>query len=421
MSDSSPINGALGFEEVARFFRGKINVPTTRWSDLWGKEHDYGFMVAGARKAELLADLRTMVEQALAGRITKAEFSKQFYAIAEKHGWSYYERQPGWRASLVYTQNMLSAYAAGRYEQLTDPDTLEAFPYWEYLHIACRHPRPVHVSWSGTVLEASDPWWGSHYPPNGYLCHCKVCAVSETGLARRGKSRPDRRPTPVDSPEGVGKGFGYAPGASRLTPQAKVALANGGSPPREASVEKLTPGDWQSAGRPQKLTPVPAEAMPVAPATSRDEAVKMAEQALGGADKVFHLPGCDYPLAVSAEALIDHWAEGNHLSRSAWLPLLPQLLTRPQEIWAGFERPKLEASEAAEVKAQKTPPPRAEFSLRLLSSVKLPGRDKLLFLVSRINAHGLLTAITMFTDSNQKYMDKQRWGRLLHVDDGPVP
>ena len=47
----------LTFDEQIEFFRGKRPIPTERWNDLWRDAHDRGFMVAGAMKDELLADL----------------------------------------------------------------------------------------------------------------------------------------------------------------------------------------------------------------------------------------------------------------------------------------------------------------------------------------------------------------------------
>ena len=58
--------GGLPFSEAIDFFRDKVNVPTERWNDLWQEQHDIGFMVAGASKAELVQDLRDWVDKAIA-------------------------------------------------------------------------------------------------------------------------------------------------------------------------------------------------------------------------------------------------------------------------------------------------------------------------------------------------------------------
>ncbi len=71
-------------------------------------------------------------------------------------------------------------------------------------------------------MRANDPFWDSHYPPNGWRCSCRVAPTSEAGLARVGKSRPDTAP-PLETrtwinphngtrhqvPIGIDPGFDY--------------------------------------------------------------------------------------------------------------------------------------------------------------------------------------------------------------------
>ena len=54
------------FAEQVAFFRGKLGnlVPTATWRDLWKSQHDRAFMVAGAAKADLLADLESALAAA---------------------------------------------------------------------------------------------------------------------------------------------------------------------------------------------------------------------------------------------------------------------------------------------------------------------------------------------------------------------
>jgi hypothetical protein len=46
------------------------------------------------------------------------------------------------------------------------------------------HHRQEHLSWDGLILPKDDPWWDSHFPPNGWGCKCYTRAVSEARLKR---------------------------------------------------------------------------------------------------------------------------------------------------------------------------------------------------------------------------------------------
>ena len=80
--------GSLSFAEQIAFFRQKVNLGTQRWDDILGAAHDRSFVVAGAAKADLLADLRAAVTKAIAQGTTLAEFRKDFEALVARHGWT---------------------------------------------------------------------------------------------------------------------------------------------------------------------------------------------------------------------------------------------------------------------------------------------------------------------------------------------
>ena len=131
-----------------------------------------------------------------------------------------------WRTNVIYKTNLLSSYAAGRWAQMTRPESLSATPYWLYRHSdSVMHPRPLHVSWDGMVLRAENPWWQTHYPPNGWGCLCKVFGISAAEVKARGltvlDSAPDdgfytvTHPTNgqrVQVPTGIDFGWDHAPG-----------------------------------------------------------------------------------------------------------------------------------------------------------------------------------------------------------------
>ncbi len=221
----------LPFGEQIDFLRNKVNLPSRAWTDLWQAQHDVAFVLAGAAKTELVSDLRTAVDAAIAEGETLASFRQRFDEIVSKHGWNYNGGRD-WRTRVIYETNLRTSYAAGRWEQLQA--TKATRPYWRYRHSnAVTDPRPEHLAWDGLVLSADDPWWKTHTPPNGWGCQCYVESLSKRDMDKLGKDGPDtapplnrrevtvgtRGPSPrtVNVPEGIDPGFAYAPGrASQL-------------------------------------------------------------------------------------------------------------------------------------------------------------------------------------------------------------
>jgi hypothetical protein len=247
--------------EALRFFLQKVNVPTRRWDDIWGEQHSHAFMVAGAMSQALLNDFRTEIQAAMEKGTSLGEFRQRFEEIVRKHGWSH-TGTPGWRAQIIYETNLSSAYSAGRWAQMTEPDTLAVFPYWQYVHSGAEHPRLQHLAWNGLTLRADDPWWRTHYPPNGWRCGCRVRPLSARDLARQGKLGPDRAPPvrlrpytrsdgrTVMIPEGIDPGFGHNPGEA------------------QRGYQNVIPSD--AVLRPPPGWPPPAPALPAAVPARRD-------------------------------------------------------------------------------------------------------------------------------------------------------
>lgn len=224
------VYGSVPFAEQISFFRNKLSIPTNAWTDIYSREHDWAFMVAGANRDDLLADFRHAVDLAISQGITLEDFRKDFDRIVQRYGWDYNGGR-NWRSRVIYETNLFSSYQAGRMQQLNGHT--EAMPYWQYHHSdAVERPREEHLAWDGMILRHDDPFWKTHYPPNGWGCQCTVTALSEFDLQRMGR-QVDRSP-PVDweervigqhspdgprtvrVPKGIDPGFEHAPGQSRL-------------------------------------------------------------------------------------------------------------------------------------------------------------------------------------------------------------
>lgn len=147
--------GSVPFKEQIAFFQKKLNIPTRHWADVYGQEHDWGFMVAGANRNALLQDFRQAVETAISTGQTLEQFRSEFDNIVAKFGWDYNGGR-NWRSRVIYETNLVSSYNAGRFEQLwADKETL---PYWQYHHNdAVAHPRLPHLKWDGTIFRPLIP------------------------------------------------------------------------------------------------------------------------------------------------------------------------------------------------------------------------------------------------------------------------
>jgi uncharacterized protein with gpF-like domain len=225
MAEPSLIGGFdLGFQEQIDFFRAKLRLPTDKWDDIWQAEHDRAFVVAGATKADLLADLAQAVDKAISTGTTLETFRKDFRKIVADHGWQGWtgEGTPGgfaWRTKVIYETNLRSSYHAGRWAQLNDPGFQKLMPYWEYVHNdSVLNPRPQHLAWNHLTLLASHPFWKTHFTPNGWGCRCRIVARhrpldNAITIPPEDWQRIDEK---TGAPVGIDKGWAYAPGQSNL-------------------------------------------------------------------------------------------------------------------------------------------------------------------------------------------------------------
>ncbi len=362
---AEPAYGSLPFEEAIRFFRGKLrNLPSERFSDVWREQHDTAFMVAGAVKADLLNDLRVSVERAIKDGTTLDQFRREFDQIVARHGWQY-RGSRNWRTRVIYETNLRTSYQAGRYAQLTDPDLLEARPFWRYKHNeAVQHPRPLHLSWDGLVLRHDDPWWRAHWPPNGWGCKCRVIAMSERQMRKAGRDGPDRAPDDgtyewLDKatgevhtvPRGIDPGWDYAPGASQAEAiRAQLTGKLDTLPPQIGEPYRIDLQHPQSASAPPLSVSTRQDAMPAArsaepsrilpPDLTEDEYLQafLAEFGLRATERqtVFEDVTGEL-LTISAALFTDRRGrlKITKRGREQYVLLLADTIKTPDEIWRG--------------------------------------------------------------------------------------
>jgi hypothetical protein len=187
--------------EVLSYFRERELAPRFSWLDVWAEEHAHAFTVAGVTEARVLAEFRAGIDKAIAGGTGFEAFQAEMRQRLTPLGWwgprtvaDPQGRDDGKRVDfsrprrleVTFWSNVRAARAAGQWDRIQR--TKKALPFLLYVRTTSSDPRPEHLGWAGIILPVDDPWWTTHFPPNGWMCKCAVrqitAAQAERSLGR---------------------------------------------------------------------------------------------------------------------------------------------------------------------------------------------------------------------------------------------
>jgi SPP1 gp7 family putative phage head morphogenesis protein len=219
--------------EAIAYFEAKGYAIGWKWQDVWQEVHAKAFTAAGVMKADVLADLKGGLADALKTGSTRREYLIAMEEQLKKKGWWGKDAQTDKatgemhgkgltprRLETIFDTNMQSAYSAGRYQAFLANAANR--PYWMYVAVMDRRTRPAHAALNGRTFRYDDAIWTTSYPPNGFRCRCAVRALDGEDLTTRGialsssagklsdvEVPTSRKP---DAPKATVTRFEYAPG-----------------------------------------------------------------------------------------------------------------------------------------------------------------------------------------------------------------
>lgn len=229
-------------KEALDWFKRKGIEPGFDYRDVWREEHSNAFTVAKMLNADLLVEVKQLVEGAIESGQTFEQFRDAIKPLLVKSGWWGIQTmvdpltgddkpvQLGseGRIKTIYRTNMRTARAAGQWERIER--TKRAMPYLLYQLGPSMEHRLQHEKWKNMMLPVDHEWWVVHMPPNGWGCKCwirQVSRVEAEKLINENKvttTAPDggtkqwvnKRTGEVEVlPEGIEPGWNYNPGKGR--------------------------------------------------------------------------------------------------------------------------------------------------------------------------------------------------------------
>lgn len=185
-------------EKVIEYFRSKGYAISFDWHEMLKDAHAKAFTVAKATRLDILQDIRSALDKAIAEGRTFEQFRKELEPLLKAKGWwgkkEVLDETTGelrlaqlgspYRLRTIYQVNLQTAYMAGRYQSMMA--NVKERPYWMYVAVLDSRTRPAHRALHGKVFRYDDPFWRHFYPPNGWRCRCRVRALTAAEVEAKG-------------------------------------------------------------------------------------------------------------------------------------------------------------------------------------------------------------------------------------------
>jgi SPP1 gp7 family putative phage head morphogenesis protein len=195
-------------KEAIAFFRSKVPIVKHEWDDLEEDARSQAFTVSNAAHLDMVHDVWEAIDRALDEGSTYEEFAE---AVGDSL-FSAWGASDATRLETIFRTNVQSAYSAGRYAAMTDPDVLEVRPVWMFDAVTDSRTSDICDDCDGTILPAHDAWWATHQPPLHHQCRSQVITLTQEQADKRGGSTP----RPYASADA---GFGKVPSLNDWAPK----------------------------------------------------------------------------------------------------------------------------------------------------------------------------------------------------------
>lgn len=139
------------------------------------------FAFSGAKSYAEMKELRDAVHEN-GNRLSFTDYKRRARKINVAYNENYLEAE---------RQVVISSGTQGS-RWLDIEDSVDEYPYLEYVTANDEHVREEHRGLHGIILPVNDPFWNNYYPPNGWRCRCSTRKRSEREYEQK-KQRYENR------------------------------------------------------------------------------------------------------------------------------------------------------------------------------------------------------------------------------------
>lgn len=242
-SDFAQLKKLQPKEAVAWLIARSKLTKTYAWQDVWQDEHNIQFTVSRLARLDLLQALFDGLVQSVEGDLSRTDWIRDAEQLLADAGWwgtkavtdpatgeiVFTKFDPA-RLKLIYDINVRQAYSTGLWEGIER--SKRVLPYVRYITKRDERVRASHAAWDNLTLPVDDPFWQTHWPPNGWRCRCRVNNMTQrdydAGKTPTGAALNKTAPAVVmrdyvnprtgeisQVPNGIDPGFSYNPGMAR--------------------------------------------------------------------------------------------------------------------------------------------------------------------------------------------------------------
>jgi SPP1 gp7 family putative phage head morphogenesis protein len=211
----APPDGSVGAtadpsrpEEAIAWFRARTQMTRDEWDalDVWARRR--AFMVSGVESLAVINHVWQALDRAIEAGTTFDRFRQDVgQSLAAQWG-----REDSGRLGTIFRNNVQSAYAAGRWQQMTKPEVAAVRGFWQFAAILDDRTTPICQPLEGVIRPAGDPFWSTRYPPLHHQCRSGVISLTEEQSAAAGG------PTEPGDHEPPQEGWGLPPATDHYAP-----------------------------------------------------------------------------------------------------------------------------------------------------------------------------------------------------------